>query len=188
MKVNNILKTSAIMLQLSGVEQVLKTCDEVTEVKNKDLELLKDCVNIVCNSIATDYLPLTERRLIKVSNSKLKWVDLSDKQIFKILSVKDNYGCKLRYKIVGDGIEVDCSGYISIVFSYFPAEYTYNDTIDIFGCNITERVFAMGVVAEYLFIVGNSDDAVVWQDRYAKAMQSAMRNSKEVIMPKRRWW
>lgn len=187
MEVNKIIKQSVTMLQLKELEDILRSTTTIEEVENDDMELLINCINLVCNSIATDYIPLTKtKRVINVSGI-IPLQGFAKEQLYKILRITDSYGQKLHFKIIAGGI-VCAKGDVDITYSYFPREYTFNDTIDEFCVDLTERVVSMGVVSEYLFIRGNGDDASIWEDRFKNAMRSIMRPRREVAMPKRRWW
>ncbi|MBE5734876.1 MAG: hypothetical protein E7361_00260 [Clostridiales bacterium] len=187
MEVNKILKLSATMLQMKDVEEVFRYNETIEEFQNDDLELLVSCVNLVCSAIATDYIPLTRTKVVDNNKGVVSFAEITDRQIYKVLKVLDNYGQKMPFKITSEGIECG-KGNVEIIFSCFPKDYSYNDVIDDFYADLTERVVAMGVVSEYLYIRGNSDDASIWESRFKTAMRNIVRPRKEVVLHKRRWW
>ncbi len=186
MKVNEVLRLSSIMLQLYDIEDVLKHTNILVDVDNTDLKLLLSCINLACNTIATDYINLVEKKEVVCDDGFVPFQSISDNQIYKILSVKDSFGHKIPFRISSNGIEIE-SGRVQIVYSYFPAEVNYNDDVANFA-GLTERVLAYGVASEYLFIKGNFDDAAIWDDRFKNALRALVRTKHEVVMPKRRWW
>ena len=175
------------MLQLKDIEDIMKSATTIEEVRNDDLDLLINCVNLVSNAIATDYIPLVKTKNINNATGTIDFAKIASEPIYKILRIKDRFGEKVPYKIVSDGI-VCQKGDVEVVYSYFPSECGVNDIIDDFHTDLTERVFAMGVVSEFLFIRGNSDDAAIWEGRFKTAMRNIIMPRKEVVMHKRRWW
>ena len=187
MEVNKILKLCATFLQLKNLDKVIDNSEYLLENDNEDLMLLLESLNLVTNLIATDYMNLIQSKKLKNTSGKVKFSDIHSGSIYKIIKVKNCYGENIPFRTIADGIE--CStGDIVVTYSYFPKYYSYNDNIDEFGMGLTERVFAFGVVSEYLFIKGNSDDASVWEDRFKNGMRNIVRHRHEVVMPKRRWW
>jgi len=187
MEVKRILKLSASMLQLHDIEDIVDRVEMLEDVDNVDLKLLLNCVNLINDTIATDYINLKETLNITNISGRLKYKDLTDKHIYKIISVKDAFDNGLAFKADMNGITCP-TGDIKITYSYFPKTVGFNDEINCYGCSLTERVFAFGVVSEYLFIKFNYDDAAIWDDRFKNAMKNIVRHRKEIIMPKRRWW
>ncbi len=175
------------MLQLKDIEEIFRYNDKIEDFDNDDLELLVSCVNLVCNAIATDYIPLVSSRKVNNDTGCIPYNNIADRQIYKILKVLDGFGDKINYKITGEGIEC-AKGNCEIIYSYFPKDYSCNDRIEDFWSDLTERVFAMGVVSEYLYIRGNSDDASMWESRFKTTMRNIVRPRQEVVMHKRRWW
>ncbi len=187
MEVNKIIKISSTMLQLKEIEEIFRNVDIINDVDNDDLELLLNCVNLVCNTIATDYINLTKSVNVDNTSGVVAWKDISENQIYKILKVKNCYGQTIPFRAISDGVECE-KGNVKIIYSYFPKDYEYNTEIIEFNSSLTERIFAMGVVSEYLFIRGNSNDASIWEDRFKNAMRNVVRTQKEIVLPKRRWW
>ena len=64
---------------------------------------------------------------------------------------------------------------------------TINDSVDYFG-KLSELLFAYAVTAEYLFLKGQIDDAYMWDKRFKSSILSIQRPTKNIVMPKRRWW
>jgi len=186
MEINKILRTSATMLQLKNIEEIFRNVDTINDVDNEDLELLLNCINLVCNTIATDYINIVDSNTVN-NTGLVKWKDISNSPIYKIIKVKNCYGQTIPFVVTQDGLECE-KGTIKIIYTKFPKEYSYNEQIKEFNSLLTERIFAMGVVSEFLFIKGNSDDASVWEDRFKNSMRNIVRTQKEVKLPKRRWW
>lgn len=187
MEVKKILKLCSSLLQLYDIEEILERADVLQDVDNDDLKLLLNCVNLINDTIATDYINLKETKIINNINGKISFLDISNKNIYKIISVKDSFGNRLNFKLEADGI--DCpKGIVKVCYSYFPENVNFNDSINCYSTTLTERVFAFGVVSEYLFIKCNYDDATIWDDRFKNAMKNIVRHRREIVMPKRRWW
>ena len=187
MEVKKILKLCATLLQMKDMIEIIENSEYLNENDNEELKLLLSCINLTNNAIATDYIELTKTKLIKNSTGTISFSELSSDPIYKIIKIKNAFGEKVNFKINAN--ELICpKGSLSITYSYFPKEYGYSDIIDEFKSKITERVFAFGVLSEYLFIKGNFDDASIWEDRFKNAMRNVVRNRHEVVMPRRRWW
>ena len=187
MEVNKILKLCATMLQLKDLEDCMRNPEFISENDNADLTLLMDAVNLVCNTISTDYINLTKTKIVENKSGEISFAELGEDAIYKIIKVKNMFGERVLFKVTTTGIKCD-TGKLSITYSYYPREYTYGEIIDVFKSEMSERVFAMGVVSEFLFIRGNADDASIWEDRFKNAMRNIVRHRQEVVLPKRRWW
>ncbi len=186
-EVNKVLKLSATMLQLKDIENILSSSSQLSEVGNDDLELLLSCLNLVCEQIASDYIHLISKKNVVTTNGFIPWSAFDGIQLYKIVKVKDSKGESLNFKIVADGIVCN-SDNVQVVYSYFPQEYNFNEFISDFNCSVDERILALGVCFEYLFIKGNSTDAQIWESRFTNAMKNIVAKRKEVVLPKRRWW
>ena len=151
-----------------------------------EFNLLLACVNLVNNTIATDYIKLTD--VVSVSNDadKILFSDLTNKNILDIVSVKDKFGSSLKFNVETDGLIVP-HGDIKIKFAYFPELVGIEDKIDCYTTHMTERVFAYGVLSEYFYIKGNFNDASMWDVRFKQALLSITAKLGEIKMPKRLW-
>ncbi len=151
-----------------------------------DKKLLVKCVNFINNMIATEYFPLTDVVEVRNTSGVIPFSDVSTNTIFDVIEIVDNFGQKVQFKITDKGIET-AKGKLKIRYNYLPNEVDYLSNITCYPIKINSRIFAYGVVGEYLFIKGNFDDGEVWDNRFKNSMLSIQRKRKEIVMRKRRW-
>ena len=48
-------------------------------------------------------------------------------------------------------------------------------------------LFALGVVAEYLFIKGDIEEAYTWDKKFKQSLMGVLRFKRSLVLPKRRW-
>lgn len=183
MIVKNILIEASKLLGLNDMLQYLnnkcETCDE------DELSSLVVATNMAINNISANYINVCNRVKVSSTNGQIKFSKISDKSIIQIKKVLKN-NLPIKFKVHSDCIEVD-NGEYEVVYSFFPDSVYLKDEIDYFP-QLNELLFAYAVVAEYLFLKGQIDDAYVWDKRFKASMLSIQRPTRNITIPKRRWW
>ena len=189
MEVKEIIKLTAIYLQMEEVLELSELGGEVTEpteLASKNLELLVRCLNLVYSEIASDYLPLKHCEDVEVENSEITISALS-KKLINVLSLVDLYDKSVKYKVYPTSIKVENGSY-KLEYSYMPEAVTIESDVEEFGGKLCERVFAYGVASEYSLISGLFDEATLWKKRFLDALLAVNSKKSEVKMPARRWF
>lgn len=192
MEVKEILKLACIFLSKEDLledEYFLEEVDETyveDEFRQKEIDKLLNCLNLIYDEIAKDYIPLIYEQNIEFEDGKFFYSNL-EKRIFDIYSLKSQSGRNLKYKIFPMYIFSPSKSGI-LTYSYQPEKLTLEGKIDFFDTKIPERVFAYGVAMEYSFIVSLSDEASIWEKRFKDSLLTAMRKKSVITMPSRRWF
>ena len=149
------------------------------------LQKLVKCVNLVCDEIATEYFPVMQTQTVKVADGQIDFAQL-DSKVQGIDSVKDERGKRVNFCYSQYGItNVDCA---SASVRYRVA-YQWTDfwgEVHFGSPQVTARVVAYGVVAQYYMLCGNYDLAKCWSARFYACLDQCRRGG-EKVMPKRRW-
>lgn len=188
MEIINILKNACVFLKKDELLEITELGGEETstEAQQKELNLLFRCLNLVYNSVATDYIPLIKTENITSINGEILFSSLGEK-ILDVKRIEDKYGIRVNYKLYPDKI-LTIDGEVNITYSYEPEELEeLTSTMESFSEKINERVIAYGVAMEYSFISGLHDDASIWEKRFKDSLQIASRKKAEMRLPNRRW-
>ena len=185
MLVKDVVVQVLNILQNYEMVETLNSGLELNETQTEELGLLVMCVNLVNNIIATDYIKLKETVSLHNTNGKIRYADITNRNILDIVSISDDYGNSLRFKSDYDGV-ITKKGKVKICYAFIPNSLNLDDEID-YKTHMTERVFSYGVLAEYFFVKGNFDDASIWDIRFKQALQSVRRSLKDVRVLKREW-
>ena len=182
--VKNVLKTVVGLLGLNGLTPYFSG-ESIDSDEMQELDNLVVATNMAVGNIAANYLPVYDKCKLVVKDGSVKFSSITDRAIIKIKKVTRN-GEKIDFRVHNDSMELE-SGECEILYSYFPNMVTINDNIEFFG-KLNEMLFGYAVAAEYLFLKGQIDDAYMWDKRFKASVLSIQRPSKNIVIPKRRWW
>jgi len=186
MLVKNIMITSAEFLDLKNVVKYLNGDIEESEELLEESNNLLLAVNMVNNSIASSYIELLASKKIMVNTDIVSYSDISEKSIIEIKNVLNGFSQKVGYKILPEGLSLSSKGEMCIEYSYFPDKVSIESDINYY-LKLNEMTFAIGVVAEYLYIKGAIDDAYLWDKRFKNSMFNLLRPKRNIVLPARRW-
>ncbi len=189
MTLSQVLQLAANMLDDPNLADVCKLDSSPGSSElNSKRQILISCVNQVCQLIATDYLTSTTTKWVNSASGSISLSALSNNGVINITWVKNSLGLKLDYDIVDNYLKTT-PGRVQVRFAEYPKELTsMGQTIDTFGSRVSSRVMAYGVVAEYLFIKGNIDEASIWNERFKSGMLGVCRAKKNRIIKAQRWY
>lgn len=181
MLVGTLVKEAAKILGI--FDEVVKDGNIVSSKESIDLLM---AVNLTNNNIAANYIELVNTNEVSTKNGVIKFEDICKFGILEIKSIKkiDNV-TEVQYSIKSDGVHVDDGNYI-VEYSYFPNELILAGNIDYYT-KINWCIFVQGVVAEYLFLKGDIENAHLWDKKFKFSLRGALRHRKGVFLPKRRW-
>lgn len=201
MLVKDIIKKSAEILELDELLDYYKNGNSITDtseesVSDSDNGTLKDiktlinklllCVNLTNNTIASQYFEIVGNINVNCGDGVIPYSTISTKEIVDIKYVLDCNGNKKKFSVLADGVHVP-TGNLNIIYSYLPDEVSENSTIDYYtkiGCVL----FSYGVVAEYLFLIGDIESAYSWDKRFKEELFSLSRPRRSIDLPSKRWY
>ncbi len=197
MKLREIIKLSAIILNLDDVLNGTKIYDETYDITNEQnvikngtveertLNLLMRCFNLVYSEIATDYFPLICQEKITVQNGNYKLSDLENR-LYKLVKIEDEDYKEPKFKIYDNVLYVK-NGTYTIVYSFVPTKCSLNSEVNNFNGKIVDRIFAYGINKEYCFISGLYEEAESYRLKFEDCIKLCKSNQKNLTLYKRRW-
>lgn len=178
---------SSKILEFDDVIDYYNTSPETIpdDVSEKIKKLLL-AINMVNNTIASLYFEIVESKVINCKNGKISYPSITTNEIVEIKNIYDNVGLPIKYKVLADGVHT-IDGLCKIVYSYLPQEVDEDDNINYYT-KVNSTLFAYGVVAEYLFLIGNINEAYVWDNKFKEEILSLIKTKKNINMPIGRWY
>lgn len=178
-KVIDVIKTAAAYLELP--DEVFGGV--VSEgMRNADLDKLIRCFNSVVSEIAEEYAPFVKEENVVTLSGVIPYALFSER-ICKLEYLKQN-GVKVRFKCLPGHVKPETEGTFEARYRYLPPALDIDGEIDM-PLNISDRIVALGVAAEYALIVERYEESVKFGEKYMEAMKHAVRCGREIIMPKR---
>ncbi len=185
MTVKDIIKLVCDFVGEKEIYSKLTNGEDLDSIEQEKVDLMVRCFNLVNQEIASDYLPLLTKEVVDCKGSILNFSTLS-KDCIQIFGIKNRFGINLRFRVFDSFVEV--AGVPKVVtYSYFPSELSISSEIET-PLGVSARVYAYGVVSEYLLIYGVSEDAEIWENRYKESLFMLSRKNGEHTLPKRRWF
>ena len=178
MTVKDIIKKSAELLNLKKVSDYLG--DENAEGDTETLAAvnkLTGLTNLVLNELSLSYLPMKEREEMTVTDGKISFSSLS-KTPYRVLNVFDIYGETAFYTLTSTGVKVSVPKAV-IEYAYIPSNYGLSDVVGYTETEISSRLIAYALCAEYLVTVSAFSEAVMWRKRFTEELE-------ELVVPKSR--
>lgn len=203
MLVKNIIKNTCKLLELTDVYEYLQSLDvtsvdtgdttnssdETTLVStetNETLERLLVALNLVNNTIASQYFEITSCKYISNTSGIIKYSDISSNHIVDIKKVCSDTNIVQKFTLLSDGVHT-AEGNCKVYYSYLPNEVGISDNIDYY-LKLSEVTFAFGVACEYLFLIGDVDEASIWDKRFKDALFAISRPRHNISLPVERWY
>lgn len=186
MQVKDIIRYCAVLLDDEQLWTELDSSNLSSQnvaIKNKLLE----CLNIINKKIATKYCPIKNKKVLYSNNKKIILDTISDEKILNILYVYLN-DVKIDFSVNNGYLTTNTCGTLTITYNILPKNLKYDDEINYYSNKITESVFAYGVVSEYLYIMGNTTEAKIWEEKFEDGLRDLSTFRRDIIMPARRWY
>ena len=182
MLVKDIIALACDFTENQKVKDALADNLTLTDEESAICDSLVKCFNLVNNEIASEYIPILKNEVVKTKDFKVEFSDLTFSPS-QIISVKDAYGRKIRFKVFDDYIMALASS-VEITYTTMPTQLTLESE---FSSTLPERVYAYGIAREYYFLQSLFDDADIWEERFKNTLQVLQRKRSEILMPRRRW-
>ena len=177
-----VLETAQVLGLSEWVESYLN--GDVSEIGEKDTQILVDCFNRVQNELALDYLPLTAEDELITATGMIPYAALTN-PVIRIIGVEDEEGEAVKFKLFPDYMETH-KGRVKVVYAYSPLEQDI-DGVCAYKMAVSKRLFVYGMAAEYSLIVGENEKASVWDKKYREAVNAAYKLRPVKKLRSRRW-
>ncbi len=160
--------------QLIGVEDRTDAYfDGNTAEENlRVVEGLVNCFNLVENELAVDYLPLFCEETLLAEDGRIAYGSFS-KKAARVISVYDEWGNCVRAKRMPTHLEVPSGKYV-VRYAALPEEKSVEGSSD-YEADVTVRLLAYGVAAEYCLHKGMYEEHAAWDKKYRDAIGAAVR-------------
>lgn len=186
MLVKEIIKLSAEYLEMKNVIDYINGID-VDEAVLDDINNFVLAVNMVNNNIASSYIELNNiTKINAVKNNIISFKNISENSIIEIKKITGCNGENIDFKIIPEGILVDKNCTCNICYSYFPKRVNFDDEINYY-LSVNDITFAFGVVAEFLYIKGNIDDAYLWDKKFKNSIFNLIRPKRNIVLANKGW-
>ncbi len=193
MKVCDIIQLADILLG-ANIEENLFTKKEIDAElfdalkSNKRLSTLVKCANLVVNELCTEYLPIIYTQKMTPSNDCIIGYDAFDKELYQIRSIKDCQGANVKYRYLPSGIEVYSTLFpLAVDYAVVPTKCEFFDSVTLGTTQLTERIIAYGVCAEYCLLSGMYEESQIWDKRYRDSLLCVVNKKSELSIKNRRW-
>ena len=189
MLVKDIIKKACKLINLSDVLEYLNdetgTITQSDEVSEK-LDKLLLSVNLTNNTLSSQYFEISDCAVCDNSNGVVSFGNITSKNIVEIKKVTDVENKDIEYKVLSDGVH---SAYksLKIYYTYIPSDVIISDNINYY-LKLSEITFAYGVVSEYLFLIGDLDEASIWDEKFKNILFAISRPRRNIVMPSKCWY
>ena len=166
MTIKDIIKLSATMLNREDVIDYLEK-GTATGDALECIDTLTRCANLTINELAGSYIFMQKEE--GISGEIIKYTDLSE-TILKVIKVLDASGNKIKFKMMPEYVKLSSFG-AKIIYNYLPSNYGLEDIIGYTEKDISSRIIAYGVVAEYCLVVHAFSESVMWHQRFIDGIE-----------------
>ncbi len=182
MTVKEVVMLAAEELRIAS--EVAEYFDGISTVGEEKAKLLLTCFNVVENELALDYLPLTAEEKLNSATGQIHFSQLKNSPV-RILQVKNANGVTLDFTLFPKYLKTQ-KGIVYVSYTYTPATKTIDDESD-FAINISSRLIAYGIAAEYTMAMGEFGESSLWDKKYKDAIEAAYQMKSGGKIASRRW-
>ncbi len=165
MTIREIIRTASVLLDRTDVVNYLD--ESISDPSNETLQAidtLKELANLVIKELAESYIPAVKVEDVTLSDNRLYYSALSATPL-KILKVRNKSGEEIGFGYTPEYIIVDRS-VVTVEYEYLPEYYALDDQTCYSEKDVSTRIIAYGLVAEYSIVMGEFNHAVSWHKRY----------------------
>ena len=185
MKVVDIIKQSATLLDLTEAEKALNNITEENEglaLSNEDVYCLFNLVKYSIQELCTNYVPVAAIETVKTYNKAIEINKLTN-----FIRVQNIYKDEelVKYKIINRCIYFEEDGEYSVQYATYPQIESLLEEID-FLSNFSPDIVVLGLSAYYALSKGRFDEFEIYHNQYVEKAES-IKGLKMFNMPQRRW-
>ena len=175
-----------------GREDLIPAIDKsqsaLTAEEKLELDALLRCYNFVENEVALDYRALKKEETVNVTGGRINYSALSavPANIRKIECGDSiaRFAIYPNYVLLCDGWE----GKATVVYDYIPSSKTkFTQESEFTEREVSARLLAYGVTAQYLLVNGETGRAAVWDKKFRDALRAKNLLRRTVYIRSRRW-
>ena len=170
--------------ELGLYDTVRSYIEEQNETGKEETEALLRCFNLVENEVALDYLPLYAEEVVETDTGSVYYSQLSRSAV-RVVKVTDEWDNDAPFRLFPEYIKTQ-GGRLKIRYAYAPEKKGIADESD-YLTQVSPRLFAYGVAAEYCLALGIFEDAAVWDKKYKDAITATYRAKPVRVIQSRRW-
>ena len=187
MTVKDILILSSDLIDRKDISDYLKHGSSETSIDaGLEAQTLLKCYNLIVSEIISEYYRLNTIESFVATNGTFEYKNLS-KNAIAIINVKDENLVKVDAKIYPTKLFTKTNkGYIE--YEYVPTEQAESDNFIFENTPITNRIVALGVAREYLFIKGSFAESDNYGKKFVNSILSAITKKGRIILPARKWF
>ncbi len=186
MKIIDIITDAALMLGLVDEVEILKTVasenEEEIMQENKKIESLFHLIKYSIRELCTNYVPMLNREIVKVSNQQFPVSDLEN--YIRINRVLKN-GETVKHKLINRNILLEENGEYEIEYSTYPNILTMLQEID-FLQEMNSDVLTFGLCAYFALAHGMFSEFEEFHEEYTAKAEN-LKVLKIFNLPSRRW-
>lgn len=187
MTVKDILILSSELIDRKDLSDYFEKGSSETSIDiTDDAKIMLKCYNLIISQIISEYYRLTTVEKFNTENGILEYKNL-EKNAFSIVKVMDENLNKINAKIYPTKLLTKVNtGYLE--YEYIPKEQVLSDNFIFEKTPITNRVVALGVASEYLFIKGCFAESENYNRKFLNAVLSSISKSGKLVIPARKWF
>lgn len=155
---------------------------DVTET----LDRLLVALNLVNNTLASQYFEINSCKKISNTSGVIAYSSVSSRNIVDIKKVCSDTDVAQKFALLSDGIHTG-AGNCKVYYTYLPEDVGLSDSIDYY-IKLSETTFAFGVACEYLFLIGDIENASVWDKRFKDTLFAISRPRRNFSLPVEEWY
>ena len=165
-----------------------KAADALTADEKLELSSLLRCFNFVENEVALDYCALKKEETVTVTENKISYSVLSSApvNIRKVVCGGSlaRFATYPAYIRLSDG----WVGQACVVYDYIPStKKTMSELSDFTENEVSARLLAYGVAAQYCLVSGETGNAALWDKKFRDALRAKNLLRRTVSVRSRRW-
>lgn len=178
MTIKEIIKTTATLLNREDLKKYVNGQSYSAESDTaKAIERLIELANLVINELSLSFVPMVKSESVNANSEKVYYSSLNENAI-SVLEVLDAFGNSIDFTQSGEYFET--VGYAKTVkYSFVPKKYSIDESIGYSEKDVSLRILAYGLSAEFCLTEGEFDLAVLFHDKYVESI-------KEICLPKNR--
>ncbi len=183
MKVKDIIILALDFCHEDSLASLLRTQEpSLTDEQQEKVNAMTRCFNLVYEELSSQYLPIIKTETVSTSDGKVLFSSLSQK-VLDIVEVKNSHGRRIKFRKF-DSYLFALASEVTVSYKTIPATLTDSGE---FSCPLPERIFAYGVAREFFYLLGASDEAEIYDNRFKDSLLVLLGKSKEIVMPARGW-
>lgn len=151
----------------------------------RELDMLLRCCNLTLGELAEGDFPLKTKIRVKAENGRIDYAAFPEKAT-DILAVEAS-GATLPFQSFFDCVTVPYNGECTVTYTFAPPRADLGDYSPYAGNKPSARLAAYGIAREYCLINGMTDDAAMWDGRFAAAATEEARGRGDKKVRARKW-